>query len=81
QQAREAGAELAALPEYFCAMGLRDTDKLGYMEAFGQGPIQEFLARAARELDLWIVGGTLPLEADDPEHVRNSTLVFSPGGE
>ncbi len=81
QQARDAGAELAALPEYFCAMGLRDTDKLGYMEAFGQGPIQEFLARAARELDLWIVGGTLPLAADDAQHVRNTTLVFSPGGE
>lgn len=81
QQAREAGAELAALPEYFCAMGRRDTDKLDYMEAFGQGPIQDFLARAARELDLWIVGGTLPLEADDAQHVRNTTLVFSPGGE
>ena len=27
RQAREQGAELAALPEYFCAMGLRDTDK------------------------------------------------------
>ena len=80
QQARDAGAELAALPEYFCAMGLRDTDKLGYMEAFGQGPIQDFLARSARELGLWIVGGTLPLVADDPQHVRNSTLVFAPDG-
>ena len=81
QQARAAGAELAALPEYFCAMGLRDTDKLGYMEAFGQGPIQDFLAQSARELGLWIVGGTLPLVADDPQHVRNSTLVFSPAGD
>ena len=80
-QARDAGAELAALPEYFCAMGLRDTDKLGYMEDFGQGPIQEFLARSAQELGLWIVGGTLPLTADDAQHVRNTTLVFAPDGQ
>ena len=81
QQASDAGAELAALPEYFCAMGLRDTDKLDLREAFGQGPIQDFLARAARALGLWIVGGTLPLAADDAQHVRNSSLVFSPDGD
>ena len=81
RQAREQGAELAALPEYFCAMGLRDTDKLAYRESFGQGPIQDFLGRAARELQLWIVGGTLPLVADDDAHVLNSSLVFSPQGE
>lgn len=81
RQARDQGAELAALPEYFCAMGLRDTDKLAYREAFGLGPIQDFLGRAARELELWIVGGTLPLVADDEAHVLNSSLVFSPHGE
>ncbi|MBB1652646.1 MULTISPECIES: carbon-nitrogen hydrolase family protein [Delftia] len=81
RQAREQGAELAALPEYFCAMGLRDTDKLAYRESFGAGPIQDFLRRAARELQLWIVGGTLPLVADDDAHVLNSSLVFSPQGE
>lgn len=81
QQAHDAGAELAALPEYFCAMGLRDTDKLAYCEAFGQGPIQAFLARAARTFGLWIVGGTLPLQASDAQHVRNSSLVFSPEGD
>src|SRR2546427_701343 len=62
-------------------MGLRDTDKLAYRESFGAGPIQDFLRRAARELQLWIVGGTLPLVADDDAHVLNSSLVFSPEGE
>ncbi len=81
REAQGQGAELAALPEYFCGMGLRDTDKLACREAFGQGPIQDFLARAARELQLWIVGGTLPLVADDDQHVLNSCLLFSPQGE
>ena len=60
-EAAAAGAELAVLPEYFCLLGHRDTDKLGIQEPFGEGPIQRFLADAARTLGLWIVGGTLPL--------------------
>src|SRR5437764_5914209 len=80
-QAAQAGAELAVLPEYFCLMGQRDRDKLAVRERFGDGPIQSFLAGRARELGLWVVGGTLPLVADSEEHVRNTSLVFSPEGE
>jgi deaminated glutathione amidase len=61
RQAAAEGAELAVLPEYFCVMGQRDTDKLKFQEAEGSGPIQAFLAGAARELGLWIVGGTMPM--------------------
>lgn len=75
------GAELAVLPEYFCLMGLKDTDKLAVKEAPGAGPVQDFLARAAQEFKLWIVGGTVPLQASDPQHVRNSSLVYSPNGQ
>ena len=81
QQAARAGAELAVLPEYFCAMGRRDEDKLALRERLGDGPVQRFLADAARELGLWIVGGTLPLAGDDPRRVYNSSLAFSPAGE
>ncbi|MDD2712308.1 MAG: carbon-nitrogen hydrolase family protein, partial [Simplicispira sp.] len=81
EQAAAAGAELAVLPEYFAAMGLRDTDKLALGEAWGQGPVQAFLARAARELGLWVVGGTLPMACADAQRVRNTTLVYSPSGD
>ena len=74
-------AELALLPEYFCQLGRRDTDKLAIREDFGDGPIQNFLANTARELGLWIVGGTVPLAALDVNHVRNSSLVYAPSGE
>jgi nitrilase len=80
QAARE-GAELAVLPEYFCLMGQRDRDKLAQRESFGGGPVQDFLAASARDLGLWIVGGTLPLAADSAEHVRNTRLAYSPQGE
>jgi nitrilase len=78
------GAELAVLPEYFCLLGRRDTDKLGVQEAFGAGPLQTFLAGLARELGLWIVGGTVPLSieyATSPgTQVFNSSLAFAPDG-
>lgn len=80
-QAAQDGAELAVLPEYFCLMGHQDSDKLAAREAFGSGQVQDWLARSARELGLWIVGGTLPLAAGDEAHVRNTSLVFSPQGQ
>lgn len=87
EQAAAAGAELAVLPEYFCLLGQRDTDKLAVQEPFGAGPIQQFLADTAQTLGLWIVGGTLPIssgsaDATSPTGTRvyNSSLVFSPAG-
>jgi deaminated glutathione amidase len=74
------GAELIVLPEYFCIMGFKDTDKLVVREPFGDGAIQNFLSRTAKELGLWIVGGTLPLAVDDPDRARNSSLAFAPSG-
>ena len=80
-EAAQAGAQLAVLPEYFCLMGHQDTDKLAARERFGDGIVQRFLAQMARELGLWIVGGTLPLVAGDDAHVRNASLAVSPAGD
>jgi len=86
----QAGALLAeaarAVPNWrccrvLCLMGQRDADKLPVRERFGEGPIQFFSRPTARELGLWIVGGTLPLVADSDRHVRNTSLAFSPRGE
>jgi nitrilase len=80
-QAAATGARLVALPEYFCLMGERDTDKVAVREPLGCGPIQEFLAQQARQHAIWLVGGTLPLEAPETDRVYNTTLVFDPQGE
>jgi nitrilase len=88
-EAAQAGAELAVLPEYFCIMGQRDTDKLALQEPLGSGPIQDWLSTTARELGLWIVGGTLPLAVDGEgaaaatsgAKCRNASLAFNPQGE
>jgi nitrilase len=80
RQAAQCGAELAVLPEYFCFMGHHDTDKLVLAEISGQGRVQDFLADVARDLKLWIVGGTLPMATDDPSHVANASLAYTPKG-
>lgn len=79
-QARHAGAELAVLPEYFCLMGRHDRDKLLIAETPGLGTVQDFLSDTARELGLWIVGGTVPLATEDPQRAANACLVYDPHG-
>jgi nitrilase len=74
------GARLVVLPEWFCLMGRGERDKLAIREADGDGPIQSFLARAAARHGAWVVAGTVPLPADDPERVRNSSLVYDAAG-
>lgn len=75
------GAKLVALPEYFPLFGLRDRDKFAIAEADGSGPIQDFLADAARHHRIWLVGGSLPLAAADPAKVLNTSLVYDPQGK
>jgi len=79
-EAARAGAQLVALPEYFCLLGRRDTDKLAVAEADGDGPIQRVLADSARRARVWVVGGTLPMRTPDPRRVRNSCCVYAPDG-
>ncbi|CAD5373112.1 Deaminated glutathione amidase [Rubrivivax sp. A210] len=78
--AAAAGARLVALPEYFCLMGQRDSDKLALAEPAGAGPIQDFLSGLAREHELWLVGGTLPVAGGEPGRALNRCCVFAPDG-
>jgi len=80
EEAAAAGAKLVALPEYFGIMGMRDTDKLAARERPGAGPIQDFLADTARRLGLWVVGGSVPLDAGREDRVYNSSLVYDSQG-
>lgn len=80
-RAAQQGARLIALPEYFCFMGRRDQDKLAVQESPGAGPIQDFLARTARQHGIWLLGGTLPLQSEDTGRIYNASLVFDPAGK
>jgi nitrilase len=80
EEAAARGARLAALPENFAFMGLKDSDKRAVAEPDGAGPAQDFLAAIARRLRLWIVGGTLPLRAAADGRVAAASLVYDSDG-
>src|SRR6187399_4846 len=75
------GARIVALPEYFAIIGMKDTDKVAAREKDGSGPIQAFLSEQAKRHRIWIVGGSIPMEASVPDKVRNSCLIYNQAGE
>ena len=81
EMAVEQGAKLVALPEYFPIMGMKETDKVAVCEEEGMGPIQRFLASQAKKHKIWLVGGSIPLQATVPNKVRNSCLVYDDKGK
>jgi nitrilase len=76
-----AGAKLVALPEFFPIMGVKEADTIAVREAEGSGPIQRFLARIAKKHHIWLIGGSIPLEASVSDKVRNACLVFDERGK
>ena len=80
REAARGGAQLVALPEYFCHLGQGERAKLEIAEAAGDGPIQRMLAGVARELGVWVIGGTLPMRSADPGRIRNANCVYAPDG-
>ena len=61
KDAAEDGCSLAVLPENFALMPERGKDKAEHAEQPGRGPIQDFLADAARRTGLWLIAGSIPL--------------------
>src|SRR5580658_2711227 len=80
EEAAARGARLAALPENFSFMGLKDADKRAVAEEDGSGAAQDFLGTSARRLGLWIVGGTIPLKAGSDGRVAAASLVYDSDG-
>jgi len=80
KKAAEAGAKLVVLPENFALMGMSEFDKVKLREADGQGPLQDFLSEQAAKLGIWLVGGTIPLAAHDPNKVNAACLLLDDRG-
>jgi len=79
-EAANEGSNLVVLPENFAFMGQSCADILAMREADGEGPLQGFLSQLAKRHGIWIVGGTVPLEAKDIAKVRAACLVFDGQG-
>lgn len=80
-RAAERGVMLAVLPENFACMPAREADRMKVAEDDGDGPIQDFLRSRARELGLWIVGGTIPIRRPNDPRPAAACLVFDDHGQ
>jgi len=80
REAKELGCEIACLPENFSFIGLRDADKVQVAEVDGEGPVQSFLSKTARDLKMWILGGTIVIRGDGDSRVTNSSLLIDAAG-
>lgn len=74
-------AKLVVLPENFAIMGLSEMDKVAIAETPGEGPIQLFLSQQARKHEIWIVGGTIPIESSVTGKVFSASLLYNDKGE
>ncbi|WP_068087717.1 carbon-nitrogen hydrolase family protein [Novosphingobium rosa] len=78
-EAKRQGAEVAVLPECLDYMG-PDEGVYPNSEEEG-GPLWTALADKARELGIWVIGGTFRVRAGDDSRVGNTLVVFNPAGE
>lgn len=81
RQAADQGAALAVLPENFALMS-RDAERkrAEHAERPGAGPWQDFAAEQAQRLGMWIVAGTIPMQADDPRRPASACCLFDGSG-
>lgn len=81
EEAAGRGAALVVLPENFAFLAADETGKFAIVEPFGDGPVQRFLARLAREHGVWLIGGTTPIQSHEPRRPASASLLYSPDGE
>ena len=74
------GCKLAVLPENFALMPERGRDKADHAEQPGDGPIQQFLGDTARDHEIWIIGGSIPLASPDANRVFGASLAVDDKG-
>ncbi len=79
REAVESGAELVALPELWSCHGL---DSVYHENAETiPGPTTEFLGNLARELRIYILGGSILEGVPDTTKLHNTSTFFGPDGE
>jgi len=77
EEAVTQNVQLVALPENFSYLD-REGKKIDAVEDLDDGPAVQLLQKLAQTNSIYIVGGTVPLLAND--RVTNTCLVFGPDG-
>jgi nitrilase len=80
EAAAKEGAKLVVLPENFAFIGRSCSDATAFSEEPGKGPLQAFLSQLAKRLGIWLVGGTIPLDAENAAKWRAACTVYDERG-
>jgi predicted amidohydrolase len=73
------GAELVALPELWSCHGLEKVYRKNAEPI--PGPTTEFLGTLARELGVWLLGGSILEDESGAQRLFNTSTFFDPSGE
>jgi predicted amidohydrolase len=79
REAVAAGAELVALPEMWSCHGLEKVYRDNAEPV--PGPTTNFLGTLARELEVWVLGGSILEGEPEAERLFNTSTFFGPSGE
>ncbi len=77
-EAARRGAEFAALPEVFSWRGRRDEAPAQAEDL--EGPTLSLMARLARELQLYLLAGSIYERVPGQTHSHNTSVLFGPDG-
>lgn len=79
-KAKEAGCDMAVLPENFAFMGGDDAAKIEVAETEGESTVLRFLSAQAARLNIAIIGGSAALKSSREDKIRNACAVFDHQG-
>lgn len=78
EQLPAARPQLVVLPEAFSCFGAGDRAQLAMAETYKDGEVQKQLAALAKKHKVYLVGGTLPIDAG--ERFSAASILFGPDG-
>lgn len=80
REAAVGGAVMVALPENFALMPVDEQENVRRREMPGDGPIQDFVSDSAQRHGVWILAGTIPLQADAGDRYRAASILYDDRG-
>lgn len=78
EQLPAARPQMVVLPEAFSCFGAGDRAQLAMAEIYQDGEVQQQLASLAKQHEVYLVGGTLPVKAG--ERFAAASIFFGPDG-
>jgi nitrilase len=80
-QAKDAGADICFLPENFAFMGYPKELLNSVMEDEETGPIQAKISNIAKEHQIWIIAGSIPIKDSETGKSLSRSVTFNDEGQ